>query len=163
MNISERVYINKQEFSYTALKIELSVFDVAAYILAKNGRMSTMKLQKLSYYCQAWSLVWDDSVLFKEEIEAWANGPVVRELYIFHRGYYLIDSVTIGNKDLINQKQKETIDSVLAFYGDKSSQWLIDLTHIEDPWIKARIGLNAMERGNNKMSLDSIAEYYSSL
>ena len=57
-----------------------SVFDVAAYILERQGPMTTWKLQKLVYYSQAWSLVWDDDVLFPEEIEACANGPVVREL-----------------------------------------------------------------------------------
>lgn len=57
-----------------------SVYDVATYILEKQGAMTTWKLQKLVYYSQAWSLVWDDDVLFPEEIEAWANGPVVREL-----------------------------------------------------------------------------------
>ena len=34
-----------------------NVFDVAKYILEKEGKLSTMKLQKLCYYCQAWSLV----------------------------------------------------------------------------------------------------------
>ena len=43
-----------------------NVFDVAKYILEKLGTLSTMKLQKLCYYCQAWSLVWDDTPLFDE-------------------------------------------------------------------------------------------------
>ena len=38
---------------------QIQVFDVAAYILEKIGSMTTMKLQKLVYYSQAWSLVWD--------------------------------------------------------------------------------------------------------
>ena len=38
--------------------------DVAAYILRKQGAMPAMKLQKLAYYSQAWSLVWDDESLF---------------------------------------------------------------------------------------------------
>ena len=37
-----------------------TVHDVAAYILQKLGKMTTMKLQKLVYYSQAWSLVWDE-------------------------------------------------------------------------------------------------------
>lgn len=44
-----------------------SVFDTAKYILEKCGTMSTMKLQKLCYYSQAWSLVWDDAPLFDED------------------------------------------------------------------------------------------------
>ena len=74
-----------------------SVYDVAAYILEKQGAMTTWKLQKLVYYSQAWSLVWDDDVLFPEEIEAWANGPVVRELYHAHRGKYRVSCLRKGN------------------------------------------------------------------
>ena len=63
----------------------VSVYDVAQYILGKIGPLTTMKLQKLLYYSQAWSLVWDDKPLFAEEFEAWANGPVCRELYNMHK------------------------------------------------------------------------------
>ncbi|MBC8146611.1 MAG: hypothetical protein H8E98_01335 [Bacteroidetes bacterium] len=38
----------------------ISVYDVADYILKQVGYITTMKLQKLVYYCQAWSLVWDE-------------------------------------------------------------------------------------------------------
>lgn len=44
-----------------------NVFDTAKYILEKSGKMSTMKLQKLCYYSQAWALVWDDAPLFDED------------------------------------------------------------------------------------------------
>ena len=35
-----------------------SVLNVAQYVLNKVGDMTTLKLQKLVYYCQAWSLAW---------------------------------------------------------------------------------------------------------
>ena len=47
-----------------------NVFDVADYILKECGEMPALKLQKLVYYSQAWSLVWDEAPLFEEEIEA---------------------------------------------------------------------------------------------
>ena len=142
---------------------KIQVFDVAAYILAKMGAMTTMKLQKLVYYSQAWSLVWDEAPLFEEAIEAWANGPVVRELFNSHRGSYEISTMPIGNPRLLSQEQQETVDAVLEYYGDKSAQWLIELTHMEDPWIHARKGMPPLERGNRVISLDTIADYYSSL
>jgi uncharacterized phage-associated protein len=152
---------NKQvTFRYDS---SVSVFDVAAYILKKIGPMTTMKLQKLVYYSQAWSLVWDEKPLFKESIKAWANGPVIRELFNYHRGQYTISSVLIGNPDILAPEQKETIDAVIDYYGDKSSQWLIDLTHAETPWRIARAGTPENERGNKTVGLDVIAEYYSSL
>lgn len=152
-----------QETAEDAKKLEISVFDVAAYVLKKIGTISTMKLQKLIYYCQAWSLVWDEKPLFKEQIEAWANGPVIRELFAYHRGMFHISSVPVGNPELLNDTQKETIDAVLNYYGDKPSQWLIDLTHMEEPWKRARAGLPISVRSNRVVKLDDIAEYYSSL
>ena len=142
---------------------EIRVFDVAAYILEKKGTLNTMKLQKLVYYTQAWSLVWDEKPLFQEDIEAWANGPVVRDLFYYHRGRYEIDTVEIGNPRLLDQEQRETVDAVLDYYGDKSAQWLIELTHMEAPWIQAREGLPPLERGNRVIPLDAMAFYYSSL
>ena len=142
---------------------KIQVFDVAAYILEKMETMTTMKLQKLIYYSQAWSLVWDEEQLFEESIEAWANGPVVRELFDYHRGMYEISEMPIGNPRLLNQEQQETVDAVLDYYGDKSAQWLIELTHMEDPWKQARKGLPPLERGNRVIPLDTIADYYSSL
>jgi len=139
------------------------VFDVASYIVKKLKSITTMKLHKLLYYSQAWSLVWDETELFSEKIEAWANGPVVKELFDFHRGQYMIYNVSIGNANILTTNQKETVDSVIDFYGDKSSQWLIQLTHMEDPWKEARHGLAQNERGNNVISLASMANYYSSL
>ncbi len=141
----------------------IQVFDVAAYILQKMKPMTTMKLQKLVYYSQAWSLVWDEKLLFEEDIEAWANGPVVRDLFDYHRGMYEISTMPLGNPRLLNQKQQDTVDAVLEYYGHRSAQWLIELTHMENPWIEARKGLLPLERGNRVIPLDTIADYYSSL
>lgn len=144
----------------------VSAFDVAKYILKRLAApCSTMKLHKLLYYSQAWSMVWEEKPLFYEPIEAWANGPVVRKLFNFHRGLYQMDynDLTFGNESLLNETQKEDIDEVLKFYGNRSAQWLIDQSHSESPWIDARKGLASNERGNSVISLQSMQEYYSSL
>lgn len=141
----------------------IQVFDIAAYILERMGAMTTMKLQKLVYYSQAWSLVWDEKPLFEEKIEAWANGPVIRNLFDYHRGMYEISSMPLGNPRLLNQEQQDTVDAVLEYYGHRSAQWLIELTHMEDPWVQARKGLPKLERGNRIIPLDAMADYYSSL
>lgn len=140
-----------------------TVHDVAAYILSTCGALSAMKLQKLVYYSQAWSLVWDEEPLFNEKIEAWANGPVAPELYKEHRGQYKVHSISKGNPQNLKDSQRETVDKVLEFYGEHDSQWLSDLTHMEDPWLKARKSLAPGERGSQEVTLESMAEYYGSL
>jgi uncharacterized phage-associated protein len=134
------------------------VFDVATYILEQHGAMTAMKLQKLVYYSQAWSIAWDDDALFEEEIEAWQNGPVVRELWEAHRGRFRIAVLGKGNSQALSEDQKTTVGQVLKFYGDKSAQWLSDLTHLEDPWKNAW----ANEQ-SNIISKEALAEYYSSI
>lgn len=146
--------------------IMTNVFDVAVYILDKTGPISAMKLQKLIYYCQVWSLVWDDDALFGEKIEAWMSGPVVRVLYEKHRGKFKVsanDFNEFQSGEQFTENQKETIDIVLKSYANKSAQWLSDQTHSEQPWKTAREGLLDTERGTKEIALDSIAEYYSSL
>lgn len=140
-----------------------TVFDVAAYILQEQGSMSAMKLQKLVYYSQAWSLVWDEKPIFDESIRAWINGPVVPELFFAHQGEFMISREPNGNADALDDDERETIDIVLKHYGDKSAQWLIALTHREQPWIDARQGLSDNERGNREITLDSMADYYGSI
>lgn len=140
-----------------------SVFDVAAFILSELGSTTTMKLQKLVYYCQAWSLVWDDRRLFNEEIQAWANGPVCPALYNAHRGQFEISGLSKGNPDNLDETAKETINSVLKYYGYKSTQWLRDLTHMEEPWMNARGCTRPGDICKTPINLADMAEYYSSL
>lgn len=150
------------------MKPTATVFDVAAYILRKCGPMSAMKLQKLVYYCQAWSLVWDERPMFPEVIEAWANGPVVRRLYAAHRGCFLVSADT---SELLSSAQPEhldeeaiaTIEQVLTFYGDKDAQWLSALTHKERPWIEARGRCADGDSSEAPITHASMEEYYGSL
>ncbi len=141
----------------------VNAHDVAAYILRKLGRTTAMKLQKLVYYSQAWSLVWDEKPLFHNRIEAWINGPVIPNLYSVHRGMFDVKEWPKGDPDKLSAVQRETVDAVLDFYGDKSSQWLSDLTHAEPPWRDARRGLAPTERGGNEITHAAMAEYYGSL
>jgi uncharacterized phage-associated protein len=137
--------------------------DVAAYILGKRGNMTVMKLQKLVYYCQAWSLVWDERAMFADRIEAWANGPVIPALYRVHRGQFQMSKWPYGNPDRLSQDARETVDAVLRYYGDQTAQWLSDLTHAEDPWRDARKGIPEGERGSAEITHAALHEYYSGL
>jgi uncharacterized phage-associated protein len=141
-----------------------SVFDAATCILSRAGGMTAMKLQKLVYYAQAWSLVWDERPLFPEWIEAWANGPVCPLLYRAHQGRFMIELGQIsGNPDAIDSDGQETIDAVLKFYAKQTARWLSDLTHSENPWQDARQGLAPGERGSVEITHSAMAEYYGSL
>ena len=97
------------------------------------------------------------------QIEAWANGPVVRDLYEQHRGMFMVEKLPKGDIDALDADARETIDSVLATYAEKTSQWLSNLTHQEDPWRNARAGFRPGEKCDRVISLSAMVEYYGSL
>jgi uncharacterized phage-associated protein len=140
-----------------------NVHDVVAYILSKEGKVSTWKLQKLVYYSQAWSLVWDDAPLFPEKIYAWGNGPVVTELYKYHQKYFSVSSWRRGKRSNLTRIQKETIDEILDSYGPISSWHLSELVHQETPYKAARANLSIDVRGEREITLTAMQEYYQAL
>lgn len=142
-----------------------TVFDTAKYILEKKGPMSTMKLQKLCYYAQAWSLVWTEEPLFQEEFQAWANGPVCRELFNETKGRYQVSAADEpkGDSSRLTDDQKDICNRVIDFYGDRSAQYLSTLSHQEDPWKNAREGIAPGYGSDNIITKDSMAFYYGGL
>lgn len=140
-----------------------SVHDVAAYILARGGDMTAMKLQKLAYYSQAWHLVWSERALFEEEIQAWANGPVVYELYRIHQGQFRVSSWPDGNESNLSSDERSSVDAVMTAYEPFTAHQLSEMTHREEPWLQARAGLADGARSKRTISLASMHEYYTSL
>jgi uncharacterized phage-associated protein len=142
------------------------VFDTAKYILEQVGSSAPGKLHKLVYYAQAWSLVWDKASLFSEEIEAWVGGPIVPKLYDAHKGLVKLKAKDIaGDSKNLTQEQRETVDSVLKFYGHRKSQWLADLVCLEHPWGATRKANNLKDsdRGCAVISLNRLYGYYSNI
>ncbi len=142
-----------------------TIFEVAKYIVEQRGEMSAMKLQKLMYYAQSWTLVWDEEPLFDEDFQAWANGPVIPELYNRHRGQFKVgvELFAEANTSNLSTAQKSNIDKVLGFYGEQTAQWLSNLTHQEQPWLIARDGLEPGMISAEVISKLAMHEYYSSL
>ena len=137
-----------------------SAFDVAAYILEKQGEMTTLKLQKLVYYAQAWSLSLDKTPLFDEKIEAWPNGPVVKDLYDYHRGQQYVSSIPDGDSEKLDTDQSVTVDMLLDNYGDKPVYWLERLSDSDSAWIEARGELSPIEMGDTEITIESMVRYY---
>lgn len=138
-----------------------TVFDVATYILRKEGAMTSMKLQKLCFYSQGWHLAFDGEPLFGSKIEAWANGPVVKDLYREHRGVFRLAPGDIpGNELNLSESEEATIDVVLDTYRHLSATELSVLTHSEAPWQDARSDLGDGERGDAEITQADMQEFF---
>ncbi len=92
-----------------------TIFNVAAYILNITGTITTMKLQKLVYYSQAYYLVTTGYPLFNEGFQAWRNGPVCPELFALHRGKFLIrkGELVLPSAEKLNEDSLTEVKSSL--------------------------------------------------
>lgn len=134
-----------------------TVFDFAAQIRTRLGQVDPYRLNKLAYYIQAWSLVHRDRPAFQERIEAWKDGPVVRDLWtdLKHNSGGLIRSAKA-----LSSEDAEIVDQVLIHYGQMTASELIELTHAEAPWLQARGLTPPGASSQNEVSSASIRAYY---
>jgi uncharacterized phage-associated protein len=138
-----------------------TVDDVAAAILTRTGSITTMKLQKLVFYCQAWHLAVTGNPLFPERIEAWARGPVVPHLHNRHRGLFEVSAWPAGRAENLDQDAIRTVEWTVQKYGGFSAEALSRMSHQELPWIVARGPLPEGERGATEISHDQLRAFYS--
>ena len=113
--------------------------DVAEYFLhleGDGGEISNLKLQKLVYYAQGFSLALNDAPVFDEPVEAWMHGPVVASLYRKFRdfGSNPIPPNESFDPEVLSRAQRRLIREVYDVYGQYSAWKLRQLTHEEDPW-----------------------------
>jgi uncharacterized phage-associated protein len=141
--------------------VTTTALDVAAAVLERTGAVSAYKLQKLVYYAQAWSLVWDGVSLFDESIEAWGRGPVVRSLYRSHAGQWLVSS-SGGTPTCLSPAALATIDEVVRFYGAWDGDFLSELSHRERPWLDARGDLSHNAASKAPIAREVMREFYAS-
>lgn len=112
-----------------------------------------LKLQKLMYYAQGFSMARNGMKIFDECFEAWDHGPVCRRLYDEYKGmsYYEIpDEMVKGDpKNILeNCNVWNIIMEVWRVFGKMSGKQLEMLTHRELPWI------SAMKKGRNTQFSD---------
>ena len=150
----------------TAKKIS-KIESVAQYFIYLSNRdkksITNNKLQKLVYYAQAWSLVFNNKKLFNDPIEAWIHGPAVRKLYLQYRnmGFGPIQKDIDEKTIIIDKKDKAILDEVWTIYGKYDAEYLEILSHCEQPWQDTREGLQVYEGSSNEITRESMKQFYS--
>lgn len=125
-----------------------NIINVAKYLLtladSSTVKVNPLKLQKLLYYCEGWTLAITDKELFpKENFQAWVHGPVnVKTYHEFNSSYGMFDPIDIPRVACLDAsvtvEQKAIIERVFEIYNQYSGSQLETMTHAEKPWIEAR-------------------------
>ena len=136
------------------------VFEVSKYIIQNtdNG-ISNLELQKYLYLLQAAFLRDYNKPLFVNKIEAWRNGPVVREMYNMFKifGSDKIPNDLFSNSDLsLTEEEIQYMNTAIKQLSKYSAQELVYSTHSYDTW--RNVWNN--ESRNKEITIEEIRRYH---
>ncbi len=142
----------------------LTCLDVANYFLSLPNEdigdsITNLKLQKLVYYAQGFSLALYDESIFTERIEAWEHGPVIPTLYKKYKqlGATPIPIPEDTDFSKYDDQTKDLLNGIYEEYGQFSAWKLREMSHEEEPWIKGR------HQSGSKILNNDLKEYFSTL
>lgn len=115
--------------------------DVAEYFLRLTepevgDTLSNLKVQKLLYYAQGFSLALYNKPLFEDDFHAWMYGPAIPSLYDLYKQYGS-DAIPEPEKFNVNKyskKEQELLNEIHWVYGQYSAWKLRDLIYKERPY-----------------------------
>ena len=139
------------------------LYDSALYIIKVLEDITPLALQKLLYFAQCFSERLMNKPLFLVPAEAWKYGPVYKDIYDCF-SYYKYDSIEYSEllKDRefnLDIEEKEYLDSIIKYFGCYSARVLREMTHLTEPWKKARVGLKEDEASNRIIDLKDVDFY----
>ena len=135
----------------------VSAHDVARELRRRLGwTVGDAKVHKLLYYCQGWHLVLHGAPMFNEEIQGWPDGPVVASLWTEEKHDLPTPDPMPLDSDIVN-----TIDLVIARYGEITGGDLIEITHSETPW--AVVEEQAQRRQNPVILPETLIAFFSKI
>jgi uncharacterized phage-associated protein len=143
----------------------MRAMDVANYFLSLvdeevGDSLTNLKLQKLVYYAQGFSLVIQGRPLFEETIEAWEHGPVVPSLYRHFKRFQAnsIPRPVDFDPGCFDAAEQDLLNEVFKVYGQFSASKLRNMTHEEPPWADAY-----RERPSTVIDHGAMKTYFSTL
>jgi uncharacterized phage-associated protein len=143
--------------------------EIAKWFLGNIDReagesITHLKLQKLLYYAQAWTLVLIGPPLFRNPIQAWTHGPVVPDVYYEYndKGWATIEQPDDATPRL-DEKSEHVLKEILRVYGKFDAKYLEGLTHQELPWKETRGDLPLEAKCTKEISLETMRDFYTDM
>ncbi|AKM09022.1 Panacea domain-containing protein [Croceicoccus naphthovorans] len=140
---------------------------IADYLIAecreRGENLTNLKLQKLLYYADAWSLALSDEPLFAEDFKAWVHGPVLLSQYHRFKDNKWRPIVVDIDRPKIDENLAVFLDEIVDVFGCESAVALELMTHRELPWLEARGDLAPSEPSTASISKETTRLFYRSM
>lgn len=135
------------------------------YILNQCEDITPLALQKSLYYVQGFFYAFFERFMFAEDCEAWAHGPVYRNIYARYADYKFdpISKVESFDSSVFSSQEKAVLDSVIKNFCCYSGKILEAFTHSESPWLDTREDLPDGATSGKIIEKRLIAEYFTKI
>lgn len=138
---------------------EIADFYIQLLNSLPGNDIDNLKLNKLLYYAQGWSLVKLGYPIFSDDIEAWDHGPVIPKVYHTYKicGSNPIEGpIEKFDESKLNNQELELLIDVYNTYGKYTGWSLRERTHRKgSPWQQVYV------KGQNKIiTLQSMMDYF---
>lgn len=146
---------------YEKTKIDLAI----EYLLNQCEDITPLALQKALYYIQGFYYAFYKTFLFSEDCQAWAHGPVYKDIYLRYKDYKF-DPIKSNNKidDItLSSSEKAIFESIVKHICCYSGKILEKFTHSETPWLSTRGDLRENTPSDKKISKEDIGKYFDSV
>lgn len=172
MSLGDSDYVDKVQYHPVDHRKRASMakaYDVATYLIQLANSedepdfLSHLRLQKLLYYTQGWSLALRGKPLFNERIEAWAHGPVLPDVFkefADYRSQAIPPDSFPYRSGSLSEEERDHIESVWNAYKKYSALSLREMTHREPPWLEVRGGLEAGAKCSRPIKPASMKSYF---
>lgn len=154
--------------------------EVSNYVLKlaeDSGReLTQMSLLKIIFYAHGWYLASKDKPLFKQPVEAWEYGPVVKVVRDAFKDFgkkpikRFAERLDLETGELVSvgfnlsPDDEKFVSDVFTVYADRSALELSDMTHEKgSPWDKVWNTKTAVGRLGLRIKNEEIKDYFSQM
>lgn len=125
--------------------------------------LTNLRLQKLLYFAQGWSIALRNSALFGDDLQAWKHGPVAPNVYhsCKESGAAVFTPDVFSGADPLTADEVAFLKAFWEEYRKHAVGLLVDMSHSESPWLNARNGLPADAHSNEVISADDMDACFS--
>jgi uncharacterized phage-associated protein len=132
----------------------------AIYYLLNQVDLTPLALQKALYYAQGFFNAFFGSFMFDEDCEAWAHGPVYRDVYNQFSDFRFDPIGGCVPQPKVSTKERVMLDSIVMNVCCYSGKALEGFTHFEEPWLAARGDLDDGAKSSKIITKESMGEYF---
>lgn len=149
-----------------AKKRPLSANDVAEWFINRTASeqgevISTLEVQRLVYFSQAWYLANKGRPLFEDEFEAWASGPMNPAIFERFANFAYTNIPAIETSRVIKGAKLELLEEIWERYGCFKGRKLDAMSREPGgPWQTARGNLTPEAAGDTVIPKSAIRKFY---